>query len=251
MAIPFQTPVNEQSFSSLIDDAVLATGKPGQIIAAVQFANLVVLECQALGLFAQDMIEDSIAVPAGQATPVTWVRPARFKSLRTVKYVNACSYPELALPGKKQRDKSDYFYAADNYFVFSGARAGETIALAIYYWQRRLAYYSMLGVNTATFPGGPYATRPAYLDQDLGTWKYLNIAGTVYVDTLGDPVVEAQRQLQALNWLVLDWRPLILSGVKAKMWNSSGDPRGNIEYGVYKQLQKSLQFTSSYEGEGL
>lgn len=249
MALPFQTPVNEQSFSSLIDEAIMATGKPGQIISAVQFANLVIKECQALGLFAQDMLEEILAVPPGQTSPMTWTRPPRFKSLRTVKYSAADVYPPLALPGKKQKNKTQYFYAADNYFVFSGAQAGETIKFATYYWQARLAYYGRLGVNTSLFPGAPYAVRPAYLDQDTGLWMYLNGTSDAYVTTLGDVTEEALRRTQATNWLVSDWRDLILSGTKTKMWNSSGDPRGNIEYGVYSKMQKTLQNTTAYEGE--
>ena len=250
MAIPFRTPVNQLSFSSLIDEAILATGKPGSLTAAVQFANLVVRECQTLGLFAQDLIEEAFVVPSGQTTVYTWERPANFRSLRSVKYGTCGVYPELALPGRKQRGKTQYFYAADNYFVFSGALPGETIGAATYYWRPRLGYFNQFGVNSAIFPGGPYPDRPAYYDEDLGIWQYLALDNSGYVDTIGNPTEEELRRRNATNWLVTDWRDLILSGTKTKIWTSAGDARGATEYSVYKQLQKSLQNTAAYEGEG-
>jgi hypothetical protein len=249
MVQPFQTPPNEQSFSGLIDAAILATGKPNQLIAAVQFANLVVRECQALGLFARDLIEDGFSVTDGSQT-VSLNRPPLFRSLRTVKYTNANIYPELALPGKKQKNKTHYYYGVDNYFVFAGAPTGETIAYAMYYWQKPLGYYAQLGVNTSIFPGGPYTTRPAYYDLNEGIWKYLNSDEDAYVDTTGDPDEDIARQLLTGNWLTQDWYDLILSGTKTKIWNSAGDPRGNTEYSNYKQLQKTMQFSTAYEGEG-
>lgn len=248
MANPFQTPTNERSFSGLIDAAILATGRPQQLIAAVGFANMVVKECTALGLFARDMVEDGLAVVDGTA-PVTMARPAYFRSLRTVKYVNKKVWPKLALPGRKQRDLSDFYYAVDNYFVFSGAGTGETIAMATYYWQKPLGYFGQLGVNTAIFPGGPYDTRPAFYDQDADIWMYLSADGTEYVTTTGDPNVDIARQKLSSNWMTLDWYDLVLSGTKSKMWTSAGDARGSTEYSVYKQFQKILQSSSAYESE--
>lgn len=251
MANPFATPDNEQSFSSLIDDAVLATGKPMQLVNAVQYANLTVRECQALALFAPDLVEDQLLVPANQSGPYTWTVPtATFRSLRTVKYANCCVWPELILPGRKQKGKIHYFYRADNYFVFAGAGASETIKKATYSWRKRLGYYGRLGINTTLFPGGSYSIRPAYYDGDAEKWQYLNTAQDAYIDTTGDPVVDEARQLKATNWLFSDWRDLILSGIKTKIWNAAGDPRAATEYSVYKQTQKILQNTVSYEGEG-
>ena len=248
MAQPFQTPPNEQSFSGLIDAAILATGRPGQLTAAVQFANVVVRECQALGLFAQDMIEDSFVVSDANAA-ITLDRPPLFRSLRTVKYVTANVYPDLALPGKKQKNKENFFYAADNYFVFKGPTTGEIVAYATYYWSKPLGYYSRLGVSTSIFPSGPYAIRPAYYDLNESKWQYLNADEDGYEDTTGSTSEDEARQKLVSNWLVSSWYDLILSGTKTKIWTSAGDPRGATEYSVYKQLQKTLQNTSAYEGE--
>lgn len=248
MANPFQTPVTEQSFSGLIDAAILATGKPMQLAAATQFANLVVRECQALGLFARDLIEDALIATA---SPHIWTRPYLFRSLRAVQYPGWKRYPKLALPGRKQGPLCDYFYAADNYFVFAGINSGDTIKIATYFWQKPLGYYGRLGTNTQIFPGGPYPVRPAFYDLNSNQWMYLNTAGTAYVSTTGSPVTDELMQEISSNWLTSDWYDLILSGTKTKIWNSGGDPRGNTEYGVYKQLQKVLQNSTQYEAEDM
>lgn len=252
MTSPFQTPTNEKSFSALIDNVILASGKPQSLISIVGFANATIRECQALGLFARDMIEDSVVVPSDNTTSYyTWTRDTKtFRSLRTVKYLTAAVYPELILPGKKQDGRTWFYYAADDYFVFNGVAAGETIAFAKYYWAKRLAYYAQLGVTTTAFPGGPYATRPAYYDETLEAWQYLNTDGNAYVSTTGDTAVDTARQLAAMNWLISDWYDVILSGTKAKIFNSSSDPRSAAEYSLYKQLQTSMRNTVGLEGEG-
>lgn len=255
MANPFQTPPNEQSFSSLIDDAILATGKPGSLLAAIQHANLCIRECQGLGLFARDLDEDTLTVDTDP--PFTWTRPPYFRTLRTVKYnkyINGSNcprekiFPKFLMPGKIQKEERYYFYAADDYYAFNGVCNGDTIDIATYYWATPLSYYAQLGANTNIFPGGPYPTRLAYYDIDAGQWMYL--VGTEYETTTGNPTTDASYQALSSNWLTTDWRPLILSGTKAKIWNSVGDPRGNVEYSLYKQNQTLLRNTTGREAEG-
>lgn len=249
MAQAFRTPINEKSFSGLIDAAVLVTGKPGSLISITQFANAVIRECQALGLFAQDMTEDTLVVPDGQSTTYTWNRPSFFRSLRTVKFQNANVFPKFIQPGRKQLDEEFFYYAADNYFVFSGAKAGENINYALYKWSTPLAYYAQNGVVTTAFPGGPYDVRPAYFDIAEDKWQYWT--GTAYADTTGVPATDAAYELLSMNWLVDQWYDLILAGTKAKMFTSGGDPRAPAAFSDYKNMQKLLQNTSSYESEGL
>lgn len=248
MAAPFQTPGNEKSFSGLIDSAIVQTGKPGSLIAAVSFANLTIRECQAFGLFARDLLEEQLVV---DAVPFTWSRPANFRKLRTAKYVNTCCFPKFYLPGKIQQGVCEYFYAADDYFVFKGASVGETINLANYYWRKRLVYYGRLGTLTVQYPGGPYLNRPAYYDDELNKWQYLNSDETAYVDTTGDVTVDAIRRANTSNWLISDWFDLILAGTKAKLFSGSDDNRANREYATFKAAQKLLQTTEAYEAEGL
>jgi hypothetical protein len=257
MAGIFQTPPNEQSFSSLIDDAILATGRPNALISAIQHANLCVRECQGLSLFAQDLVEDQLSV--GSTVPYIWNRPAFFRKLRTAEYgyndptsghLRNKRYPKFLLPGKIQKEHCDYFYAASNYFVFSGVHTGDVINTATYYWSIPLAYYALAGAATELFPGGPYSTRLAYFDTILMQWMYLQVDGTTYAATTGDPAVDEQYRNLSANWLSSDWRALILSGTKAKIWNSVGDARGNVEYSLYKQVQQELRISSGYEAEG-
>lgn len=243
----FQTPSNEKSFSGLIDSAILQTGKPGSLIAAVQFANLTIRECQAFGLFARDLIEEQLSV---DVVPYVWLRPINFRKLRTVKYVTCCAFPKFYLPGKIQQGVCEYFYAADDYFVFKGASLNETINLATYYWQKRLVYYGRLGTLTTQYPGGPYLNRPAYYDDTLEMWQYLSADQTTYDTTTGDPTQDSLRQRNVSNWLVADWYDLILSGTKAKLFSKDDDNRANREYATYKAAQKLLQTTEAYEAEG-
>lgn len=261
--LPFRTPSNEQSFSSLVDNAVMATGKPQSLISIVQYANNVIRECQALGLFAADLQEEQEVVPVGtdaSGSPYTWIVPPLFRSLRTVKYIPGDNYtvglgnqgpvwPDLILPGKAQRNKAWYYYRASNYFAFKGAGDNTTINLAVYSWQPILGYYTIPGLITTSFPGGPYSNRLAYYDTQLMAWQYLLVDNT-YADTTGNPATDEQYQTLSSNWLVSSWYDLILSGTKSKTWTSAGDPRAGAEYSNYKQMQKLLQNTTSYEGEG-
>lgn len=259
VVLPFKTPANQQSFSGLVDAAVMATGKPASLISIVQYANNVVRECQALGLFAADMEEVQLLVPQGQdnsGVAYTWTVPGPlFRSLRTVKYIPGTSsqfqgevYPDLILPGKRQKNKTWFYYRSQNYFAFAGVSDGTTINMAQYSWLPPLGYFAMAGLNTSIFPGGPYDVRLAYYDFILQEWLYLLSDGT-YGITTGDPATDALYQAQSSNWLIQSWYDLILSGTKSKMWTSAGDPRAGAEYSNYKQQQKLLQNTSQYESE--
>lgn len=247
MALPFRSPPNERSFSSLIDDAILATGKPGSLIAAVSAANLTIRECQAFGLFARDLIEENFVT---DASPYIFTRPSYFRKLRTAKYASSGDYPKFLLPGKIQKNETSYFYAADSYYVFKGMAVGETLDLANYYWAKPLIYYGLLGTTTVQYPGGPYTTRPAYFDILEDEWMYLNADGDAYATTTGDADEDALRVVNATNWLVTDWRDMILSGIKAKVWNAASDPRGTVEFSAYKQTQNMFRIAMGLEAEG-
>jgi hypothetical protein len=267
MALPFKTPTNQQSFSGLVDAAVMATGKPASLISITQYANNVVRECQALGLFAADLTEVQEIVPVGtdaSGAPFTWNVSPLFRSLRTVQYIPGdCNnpaglgggtpgpvWPDLILPGKAQRHKLWYYYRSQGFFAFAGAGDNCTINMAQYSWQPQLGYYNQQGVNSASFPGGPYDTRLAYYDIYQSEWMYLQADGVTYENTTGDPTTDAEYQALSSNWLILNWYDLILSGTKSKMWTSAGDPRAGAEYSNYKQMQKLLQNTTQYESEG-
>lgn len=258
-AIPFKTPANQQSFSGLVDAVVLATGKPASLINIVQYVNAVLQECQALGLFPQDLVEDELTVPSDltPGTVYTWDRPPLFRSLRTVKYrfaypsgIEGHVYPDLAPPGKVQHNKPWLYYSAQNYFVFKGVGPNDLIDTATYYWFPVLGYYSVPGVNTSSFPGGPYDPRPAYYDTAAMQWMYLQADGITYENSLPDPTQEPIAQNLTSNWMIQQWYNLIMSGAKNRTFLSAGDPRAGAEYSIYTRLQKLLQNTSGYEGEG-
>lgn len=247
MALPFQTPDNEKSFSGLIDSAIMQTGKAGSLIAAVSFANLTIRECQSLGLFARDLREEQLAV---DIVPFNWTRPVNFRRIRTVKYPDFNIYPKFMLPGKIQIGEEYYYYAADNYYVFKGVGQNNAVNLANYYFAKRLQYFSRLATATDRFPGGPYSVRPAYYDQLTEQWMYLNDTSDGYVTSLTDLTEELIRQLNTTNWLVTIWYDLILTGTKAKLFSGGDDNRANREFAAYKQAQKTFQTVEAYESEG-
>jgi len=261
MASPFQTPQNERSFSSLIDDVISITGKPQSLISIVSYANATIRECQAFGLIARDLVEDELDIPDDfiENTAFIWTRPQWFRQLRTTKYpwlsTNPFSYrgdvfPEFIEPGRKQRDKRYYFYAANNYFAFKGCVPGQTIDVAYYAWARPLLYYAQFGVSTATFPGGPYTIRPAYFDTELNIWQYLNAAGTAYENTTGDPTVDEALQEISTNWIIAEWRDMVLSGTMAKVFARATDPRATTEFAQYKQTQKLFSVANGLAATG-
>lgn len=246
MANPFQNPQNERSFSAIVDGVVLETGRPDNFLTALQFTNLTIRECQSLGLFAQDRIEDQVIVAA---IPCVWTRPPYFRSLGAVKY--SCGvYPKLKLPGSQQADECYYYYAADDYFVFNGVTIGEKINLMMYMHSKPLMYYSRLGQDTSAFFGGPYPKRLAYFDIETDLWMYLNGTSDGYLTTLGDTVVEAARRKLSSNWLTKDWMDLISNGAKAKVFAQFGDTdRANRAFAAYKSTQKLLAMTVGFEAE--
>lgn len=245
---PFQTPQNEKSFSGLIDQVLIDTGRPGSLLSAVQYGNATLLECHALGLFYQDLLEDQIPTTA---QPMIWAQDYRFRQLRTVQYNNTKEYPDMRLPGRAQQHTHYLFYAADDYFVFKGTHLGEMINLAYYRWPASFLYYTRLGAtNVAQYPGGPYVTRPAYYDKHAG-WKYLNADGTAYVTTLNDPAAEAIARGLVMNWMLGKHYELIQEGTKNKIFNLFGDPRANGSFSLYKSMQSDLVKTTQYEGMGV
>lgn len=245
MAKLFNTPQNERSFSGLIDSVLLETGRPDSILTAIQYANATIRECQALGLFARDRLESTVVV---DTVPFIYERPPYFRSIATVKYGSGC-YPKLKLPGRGL-DMCEFFYAADDYYVFQGTSAGTTISFLNYYWAKPMMYFGLLGTNTALVKGGPYAIRPAYFDIFIDMWMYLNDAGDAYVSTTGNVDTDKLRQKLSLTWLVQDWFDLIANGTKAKIFAQFSDnDRATRTFAAYKQMQNLMKITCMLEAE--
>lgn len=247
MVAIFTTPPNERSFSGLVDAVALETGRLPNLLSIIQYANETIRECQTLGLFARDRVEETIVT---DAQPFSWSRPMFFRSVGAAKYMTQCAWPRLKIPGRQLENEQWYFYAASGYYVFVGVMTGETIAMANYYWQKPLLYSGRLGTDTSKYAGGPYSDRKAYYDLELSKWQYLDADDDEYVDTTGDTVEDELRQANAANWLVLEWYDCILEGTKAKLFGRFDDQtRANTSYATYKYQQKLLQATAGFEAE--
>lgn len=247
----FLTPQNERSFSALVDRVVKETGREQALLSVVGYANLTVRECQSLGLFARDLIEETIVATAN---PHIFTRPrgsvyGSYRSLRAVKYATLSYYPKMVRPGRAIEGKTAYYYAADNYYAFHGVQVNEEIHQASYYWAKPLRYFGRLGTITTGYVGGPYTNRPAYLDIDTDTWMYLNVGETAYVDDLGDDDEEDLRQRNAMNWVLEDWWDVVAEGVKAKLFKAVKDERAGAAYAAFAESREILRNTVGIEAE--
>ena len=243
---PFVTPQNERSFSALVDGIVLETGRQQALLSIIQYVNLTVRECQALGLFAQDLLEEE---EVATANPHIYTRPRNFRSLRTAKYDLLGYYPKMVRPGRAVQDKTAFYYAADNYYAFHGVQVGESIFVANYYWAKPLRYFGRLGTTTTGYQGGPYDNRPAYFNTDDDTWYYLNVGETAYVDDLADDDEEELRRNNAMNWILTDWWDVVREGVKAKVFKQYKDERASAAYAAYSNGLEIFRNTMAVEAE--
>lgn len=244
MVNPFLTPQNERSFSAVIDAVVFETGRTANFLSVLGYANSTLRECQAMGLFAKDRVE---SIVYADAVPFTYTRPPYFRSLGAVKY--GCGvYPKLKLPGQAQQNETWFFYAADDYYVFSGASLGEQVKLLSYFWFKPLMYYARLGVDSAGIQAGPYSTRLAYFDLSTDTWKYL-VEGA-YIGTTGNVDTDQAYRKASSNWMLDEWRDLITNGTKAKVFAAFGDTdRAQRAFALYKQEQAQFRLAIGLEAE--
>lgn len=243
----YLTPANERSFSGMIDEIILSTGKTAGLRSAISFANATIRECQTLGLFYRDLVEDQFLATT---SPMFWTRPRLLRSVRAFKYLTQCIYPMLRLPGRRLKDEVNYFYASQDYYALKGVMVGEQVGYAAYMWLTPLVYYQRL--NDATlYAGGPFTPRLAYYDLTAQQWMYLNGGGTAYVTTTGVAATDLLRQKTAMNWLIDDWYDTIAEGTKAKLLKSYNDDRATLSFALYKQLQTAMRNTVGFEAEGV
>jgi hypothetical protein len=246
---PFKTPQNERSFSALVDRVILETGRQSALLSVIQYVNLSVRECQTLGLFSRDLLEEQVTATAN---PHIYTRPRNYRSLRAVRYDTLDYYPKMRRPGRAVQNASAFYYAADDYYAFHGVQEGEVITMANYYWAKPLQYFGRLGTITTGYPGGPYDNRLAYYDISTDKWQYLNDTSTAYVDegVIADGEDEEEtRRLNATNWLVDDWWDMILAGAKAKLFKDFKDERATAAYAFYSQMQDMMRNTVGIEAE--
>lgn len=216
-------------FSEIVDEVQIRSGRPGtRALADTQaYVRAAVRECQMLALFESDLVENTLTADQDD---YIWTPHNNFRALRTVRYPDGY-YPDPIAPGKKQKDETEYFYKASNYFVFVGTASGDEIAVAYYDFARYFKYYAS-------------GSRPAVYDEEAGTWTYLS--GGSYISTLGtDALDEAARELVTI-WLFERWRPLIEEGALAKIYKNVNDERAMSAFALYKSMQSDLLRGEAY-----
>lgn len=244
MAVLYKTPEEEMSFSALIDQALRITGRVTALEQAVSYGNAVFRECQGLGLFDDDALEESYVT---DAEPYIFTPTRLHRRIWTAHYVERDIYPRFIRPGRKQNDVVDnFYYKANSYFAFRGIREGETLNLFNYYWLPSLRYYRRLEDTSSI--NADYDIRPAYYNPFTDTWSYYDTTTGTYIDTLGTDALNEAAQGKSLNWLVTKWYDLVLEGVKGKLWTAVNDDRGKTSFSLYKSYQNDLS-KESYPSE--
>lgn len=213
-------------FSELIDTVITRTKMPSNnavIADAATYTNATIRECSLLGLFAKDLVEDTITTTT--ASPYVWTRPRYFRVMRAAKYTKDNSddvWPDYLKPGQLQTpDDSNYFYGSGDSFVFSGVDNAQDIDIAYYAYPKRLTYYIA-------------ADRPAVWDEAPETWAYhANYIATSELQETGRNLVS--------NWLLDHWREVIEEGTFAKMLKSKDDRRAVSAFALFKALQDPIR----------
>ena len=211
-------------FSELVDDVMVRIGRSNSRVRqnVISYTHATMRECQLLGYFDEDMIEDTITATAA---PFIWTKPTLMRHLRTVRYDalwNHGRFPPLVRPGKLQFEKDYYYYAGPAYFTFAGVALNDTISVAYYAYARRFTYYEV-------------ADRPAVYNRDDGTWTYHDD----YDDN--DALKETARGLVS-NWILLDWKELIEEGILAKVYKMlREDKLAGVSFQLYKSFQTDLR----------
>lgn len=247
---PFQTPQNERSFSGLVDQVVLETGKTQALRSVVQYANLSIRECQALVTSERDLVEDEIEADADDV--FIWPRPVRFRTMRAVLYTTSQEYPKFLRPGRQIQNVPYFYYATGDSFAFKGVIDGETLDVAYYTWHKPLQYFGRLNVDTSAYPFAPaggYSIRPAYYDPLNEEWQYLNSAQDAYLDTLGDDDAEELARNNSFMWILEEFYDMILEGAKAKVFKQFNDDRFSASFATYKASQEIFRRTIGFEAE--
>lgn len=211
------------TFSSLIDEAVVVSGRPDRLASMASYLRSTIRESQSLALFAHDLVEDEITPTAN---PHIWQVPEVFRTLLAVKYVDTIDgfedrYPQLIPPGRKQRGIDDLYYVSGASIVFSGVDPTvDTIKLAYYSYAKALIYYDP-------------SSRPAIYDSETG-WNTTDTA----------------KQELVSNWLLMHWYDLLLEGTLAKVFKITGDQRAVSSFALYKSMQKDLLQQTAHQALG-
>lgn len=214
-------------YSELIDNVVSRTGQgsAAKRLDIQAYANSTIRELQLKALFHRDFYEDSATA---DSSTFIYDKPVRFRTMRSVKYVELDIYPKFVLPGPELKDFDYKWYAADTYFAFFGQSDGDTIALGYYRYARRFKYYAT-------------ADRPATWDFDTESWSYLPAYD------VDDDTRASARDLVG-HWLLQYWREVVEEGTMAKILKNVNDQqRASNAFALFKDLQGDILKAESFE----
>lgn len=208
------------TFSAAVDDVVSRAARPDRKADVYSYVRSTLREMGAKAYFKRDLVEDTLT--ADQDNYI-WTYPQEFRIMRTVRYpfVNMRDesiYPPEILPGKKQREHTNFYYGGNGYYVFAGTENGDSIDVAYYTYPKKLPYYAE-------------ANRPARFDVETNAWIYL---------TSGTPTEEQTWRDQCSNWILFNYYDTVVEGALAKLFKTVGDPRASATYALYKSLQMTF-----------
>ena len=213
-------PTEINTFSSAVDDVILRSGRPDRKADIVAFVRVTMRELQALRFFRNDRVEDSLIATSDA---YVWDYPQEFRIMRTVRYPHfdrhgKRTYPPEILPGKKQKDYTQFYYGGAGYYVFAGVALADVIDVAYYTFSKKLPYYEV-------------AARPAVFDLVTDSWTYLSN---------GTDEENLAAKAKVSNWLVFNYYDTIVEGGMAKILKTVGDPRSMSSFALYKSYQNTL-----------
>ncbi len=213
------------TFSALIDEAKLRSGRADRAADLIAYARSSMRECTVLARFQQNLIEGTFTV--GSTIPHIFKRPVNMRQWQAIQYPYFDShgqpvFVEEKRPSKFQTQGTDYwFYLTGDSYVFNGLAVGDLVKYAYHSYLTKLTYYSVI------------ADRPARYIIESETWEY-------HADYIGNTELNDTGEAKVSNWLLFYWYDLILEGTLAKLYKTVGDTRQSASYALYKQQQKDL-----------
>ncbi len=223
--MPATTETETGTFSALVDEAKLRSGRADRIADLISYARTTMRECTVLARFSQNQIEGTFTV--GSTIPYIMKRPLNFRQWQAIQYPYFDThgnpvYAKEKKPNKFQLNSGDYwFYMTGNTFVFNGLAVGDLVKYMYHRYLPKLTYFADI------------TDRPARFILETETWLY-------HADYTGNTELNDTGEDKATNWLLFSWYDLILEGTLAKIYKTVGDTRSGSSYALYKQQQKDL-----------
>jgi len=221
------------TFSSIVDDAIIRTGRPGQKADMISYTRQIIREMQSLGHFFNDLVEDQLV---SDASPFIWAAPSDLRDVLTIQYpaildtYGRPTYPKFIRPSIQQRGVTHFYYRSAGSYVFSAVDVGTIIYAAYYTWLPKLSYYDV-------------AARPATYDLETDTWTYL---------TATTSTEQLAAQAQVTNWILQTWYDVVLEGVCSRVWKTVADPRAPSSFSLFSKMKDEFirsNAPDSYSGK--